>query len=110
MKQIFHTVKFPEYSNTQDSIILDTKSTDDGWVIEIRLPKDAPDSDRIRVVDYLHEYTNFVRSKHPMWSMNIVIDGDINRLFIKQAKNLGELFDNTQKKVGEFWENNFAYD
>ena len=39
-----------------------------GFQIQAVLPKSLPPDDRIKVIDWFHNYRNQVRNEHPMWT------------------------------------------
>ncbi len=50
-----------------DHIVYNMLPTDNGWQLQVLLPKRVPPGDRRIVLDWLQSYRNEIRSKHPYW-------------------------------------------
>jgi hypothetical protein len=83
----------PYLSKRSKSIVYNVNKTADGWDIEVLMPRRIPASDRIAILDWVHQYRQQVRAAHPFWS--VVFHPSSNRyvLEIRKANNDKELIE-----------------
>jgi len=81
----------PYLSNRNKSIIYNVRDTEDGWTIEVIMPRSVPASDRIKVLEWLREYRAQIKLLHPIWSTVLHPSANCYRLEIRKTNSDKEL-------------------
>jgi hypothetical protein len=97
----------PYLSKRSQNIIYNVNKTSDGWNIEVSMPRRIPASDKMAILDWVHQYRQQVRAAHPFWS--VVLHPSPNRyvLEIRKAnsdKELIEIGERLKSVCGEILE------
>ena len=108
MPNLLEPINYGAYTHAT-SIIYNTVSTEDGWIIEARFPPSVPSSDRSSVLKWFEEYSDNIHKTYPLWVTSFAINEDWYRLEIKRTNNVRELLNNLQEKAAATWEEDPTY-
>jgi len=96
------------YLGGGDAIVYSVSRVPDGWKISATVPKKASPSDRMKVIDWFHNYRAQVRRSNPLWLANFYVQDDGYVLEVRPTHDVRQLAE-AGEKVKEIWDNTLKY-
>ena len=96
------------------AIQYEMKPQEDGWILYVRIPPKTSVSDQIIVLDWLREYQNDVKRKHPHWLTSLRETELGYALVMQKAQNVHELVNvvdlmSEGNRVRDYWNTSLEY-
>ena len=97
----------PYLPRRSKAIVYNVLQTTDGWNVEVVMPAKIPPSDRLKVLEWLRDYREQVRTAYPLWSTVLHPSTERYVLEIRKTNNDKELLatgEQLKSLCGEFLE------